>query len=137
MLNRKGKLIGDFSLANLGDDEYFLAGAGVAEAYHMRWFLQNLPDDSSVEIMPHGASIVGLSIAGPKSRQVLASVTSEDVSANAFTFMDIREMDVGMAPCLVGRVSYTGDLGYEIWMEPEYQRHVLGGPVGGRGRTWS
>ena len=40
--------------------------------------------------------------------------------------MDIREMDVGMAPCLVGRVSYTGDLGYEIWMEPEYQRHVLG-----------
>ncbi len=39
MLNRKGKLIGDFSLANLGDDEYFLAGAGVAEAYHMRWFL--------------------------------------------------------------------------------------------------
>lgn len=126
MLNSKGKLIGDFSLANLGDNEYFVAGAGVAEAYHMRWFLQNLPDDGSVEVMPHGAGIVGLSIAGPKSRQVLASVTSEDVSANAFTFMDIREMDVGMAPCLVGRVSYTGDLGYEIWMEPEYQRHVLG-----------
>ncbi len=128
MLNRKGKLIGDFSLANLGDDEYFLAGAGVAEAYHMRWFLQNLPEDSSVEIMPHGASIVGLSIAGPKSRQVLASVTSEDVSANAFTFMDIREMDVGMAPCLVGRVSYTGDLGYEIWMENRW-RNRKSGPV--------
>ncbi len=125
MLNPQGKLIGDFSLANLGDNEYFIAGAGVAEAYHMRWFLQHLLQDSSVEITPHGTGIVGLSIAGPNARRLLADVTSEDVSANAFTFMDIREMDIGQAPCLVGRVSYTGDLGYEIWMEPEYQRHVL------------
>ena len=39
--------------------------------------------------------------------------------------MDIRRIDIGMAPCLVGRVSYTGDLGYEIWVAPEYQRHVF------------
>ncbi len=39
--------------------------------------------------------------------------------------MTVRRMDVGQAPCIVGRVSFTGDLGYEIWMRPEYQRHVL------------
>jgi dimethylglycine dehydrogenase len=39
--------------------------------------------------------------------------------------MGVRRLDVGMAPCLVGRVSYTGDLGYEIWMAPEYQRAVF------------
>jgi dimethylglycine dehydrogenase len=39
--------------------------------------------------------------------------------------MDIRKIDVGFAPCLVGRVSFTGDLGYEIWMKPESQRHVF------------
>ena len=51
-------------------------------------------------------------------------MTLEDVSNAAFRFMDVRRMDIGMAPCLVGRVSYTGDLGYEIWMAPEFQRHV-------------
>ena len=53
---------------------------------------------------------------------MLAKVTRADVSNAAFPFMAIRRMDIGMAPCLVGRVSYTGDLGYEIWVAPEYQR---------------
>ena len=56
---------------------------------------------------------------------MLAKVTRTDVSNAAFPFMAIRRMDIGMAPCLVGRVSYTGDLGYEIWVAPEYQRHVF------------
>ena len=43
----------------------------------------------------------------------------------AFPFMAIRKLDIGMAPCIVGRVSYTGDLGYELWMAPEYQRAVF------------
>ena len=125
MLNHAGKLIGDFSLANLGDGEYFIAGSGLAENYHMRWFTQNLPEDGSVEIIARGAGLVGLSIAGPKSRELLQRLVDEDVGNQAFRFLDIRKLDVGMAPCLVGRVSFTGDLGYEIWMEPEFQRYVF------------
>ncbi len=125
MLNYAGKLIGDFSLANLGDGEYFIAGSGLAENYHMRWFTQNLPEDGSVEIIARGAGLVGLSIAGPKSRELLQKLVDEDVGNQAFRFLDIRKLDVGMAPCLVGRVSFTGDLGYEIWMEPEFQRYVF------------
>ncbi len=68
---------------------------------------------------------VGLSIAGPNARNVLAKVTCADVCNAALPFMAIRKIDIGMAPCLVDRVSYTGDLGYEIWMAPEYQRHVF------------
>ncbi|MBM7066740.1 FAD-dependent oxidoreductase [Actibacterium sp. 188UL27-1] len=122
MLKHDGKLIGDFSLANLGEGEFFIAGSGIAEDYHMRWFDQHLSGD--VTVAPHGAGLCGLSIAGPKARDVLAAVTRADVSAAAFRFMDIRRMDIGMAPALVGRVSFTGDLGYEIWMEPEYQLHI-------------
>ena len=125
MLNYAGKLIGDFSLANLGDGEYFIAGSGLAENYHMRWFTQNLPEDGSVEIIARGAGLVGLSIAGPKSRELLQKLVDEDVGNQAFRFLDIRKLDVGMAPCLVGRVSFTGDLGYEIWMKPEFQRYVF------------
>ncbi len=125
MLNHGGKLIGDFSLANLGDGEFFIVGSGLAENYHMRWFTQNLPEDGSVEIIARGPGLVGLSIAGPKSRELLQRLVDDDVSNEAFRFLDIRKLDVGMAPCLVGRVSFTGDLGYEIWMEPEFQRYVF------------
>jgi dimethylglycine dehydrogenase len=125
ILKHDGKLIGDFTLANLGENEFFIAGSGIAEDYHMRWFDQHLPADGSVQIHSHGPALVGLSIAGPNSRELLASVTDTDVSAAAFRFMDIQRMIIGMADCLVGRISFTGDLGYEIWMPPTAQRHVF------------
>ena len=125
MLKEDGKLIGDLSLACLGEGDYFLAGSGQAEAFYMRWFEQHLPTDGSVRVDNIGLGLCGLSIAGPKARAVMEALTHADVSKEAFRFMDIRRMEVGFAPCLVGRVSYTGDLGFEIWMKPEYQRHVF------------
>ncbi len=130
MLKEDGRLIGDFTLASLGAgrdgvDEWFVAGSGIAEEYHMRWFEKHLPADGSVAVEALGLSLAGLTIAGPNARKLLEKLTREDVSNAGFPFMSIRRMDVGMAPCLVGRVSYTGDLGYEIWMAPEYQRHVF------------
>jgi dimethylglycine dehydrogenase len=100
-------------------------GSGVAEEYHMRWFERHLPADGSVRIRARGAGLTGLAIAGPRARDLLAKVTGADVSNAAFSFMAIRRMHVGMVPALVGRVSYTGDLGYELWIEPEYQRAVF------------
>lgn len=123
MLKHDGRLIGDFTVARLGENEFFIAGSGIAEDYHMRWFHQHLPE-SGVQIAAHGAGMAGLSIAGPNARAVLQSLTDSDVSAEGFRFMDICRMTLGMAPALVGRVSFTGDLGYEIWLKPEYQRNV-------------
>ncbi|MBY8978175.1 GcvT family protein [Rhodobacteraceae bacterium NNCM2] len=130
MLKEDGKLIGDLSLATLpakpGQGErFFLAGSGMAEVYYRRWFEDHLPEDGSVSLDVIGLGMVGLSIAGPKARAVLDAVTIADVDNANFRFMAFGEMDVAMAPCLVGRVSFTGDLGYEIWMKPEYQRHVF------------
>ncbi len=125
MLKEDGKLIGDFTLAKLGEGDFLLVGSGIAEDYHMRWFEAHLPADGSVTLKALKLELVGLSIAGPKARDVLESLTHFDVSDAAFPFMDIRRMDLGMAPALVGRVSYTGDLGYEIWMKPEYQRYLF------------
>ncbi len=125
MLKDDGKLIGDFTLAKLGEGDFLLVGSGIAEDYHMRWFEAHLPGDGSVSLRALKLELVGLSIAGPKARDVLQSLTHLDVSDAAFPFMDIRRMDLGMAPAIVGRVSYTGDLGYEIWMKPEYQRYLF------------
>ncbi|WP_075289547.1 GcvT family protein [Pararhizobium arenae] len=125
MLKDDGKLIGDFTLACLGEDDFLLIGSGVAEDYHMRWFESHLPDDGSVSLTSLNVGLVGLSIAGPNSRALIEKLTHLDMSDAAFPFMAIRKMDLGMAPAIVGRVSYTGDLGYEIWMKPQYQRYLF------------
>jgi dimethylglycine dehydrogenase len=125
MLKQDGKLIGDLSLACLGEGDYFLAGSGMAEVYYSRWFAQHLPTDGSVTLDVVGLGLCGLSIAGPQARTLLQRLTRTDVSNAGLRFMGVRRMDLGQAPCMVGRVSFTGDLGYEIWMKPEYQRHVF------------
>ena len=92
-----------------------------AEVHHSRWFRAHLPDDGSVRFEVLGLSLTGLSIAGPHARDVLASITDEDLSTEAFRFMDFRRVDLGMIPALVARINYAGDLGYELWVAPEYQ----------------
>ena len=123
MLKEDGRLIGDFTLANLGEGEWFIVGSGVAEQYHMRWFEKHLPADGSVAVEALGvqagrpgdrrAERAGGAGQGHARRRLERGLPLHGRSA---------AMDIGMAPCLVGRVSYTGDLGYEIWMAPEYQR---------------
>ncbi len=125
MLKEDGRVIGDFSLARLDEDSFFIVGSGLAESYHMRWFTQHFPEDGSVTIHPEGLGLTGLSIAGPNARAVLQKLTRTDVSHENFGFMSIDAMELGMVPALVGRVSYTGDLGYEIWVRPEYQRRLF------------
>jgi dimethylglycine dehydrogenase len=124
MLNTVGKLIGDFTIARAAPERFLIWGSSQAQIYHMRWFETHQPEDGSVRIHRFDMGLVGLSIAGPRARELLARLTDEDVSANAFRFLDHRSMEVANTPALVNRVTYTGDLGYEIWVTPEYQRRL-------------
>ncbi|RWC42384.1 FAD-dependent oxidoreductase [Mesorhizobium sp.] len=124
MLNEFGRLIGDFTIAKAGEGRYMIWSSSAAQKYHMRWFEKHLPKDGSVRIHRFDQTLVGLSIAGPKSRDLLQKLVDVDISTKAFRFMDFREIAVGGAPCMVNRITYTGDLGYEIWMAPAYQRLV-------------
>ena len=124
MLNENGKLIGDFTVGRLNDRRFFIFGSGMGEQYHMRWFEAHLPADAGVKVQAHGMGLLGLSIAGPKARELLSRLTDDDVSAEAFRFMDFRQMSLGMIPALVGRVSFTGDLGYEFWVRPEFHARL-------------
>jgi dimethylglycine dehydrogenase len=123
MLSPNGRLLGDFTLARLTDDRFMIFGSGVAEAFHMRWFESRLPE-RGVTVRPLAAHLGGFAIAGPRARELLARVTGEDVSAEAFRFFAVRRMAIAMAPALVARVSFTGELGYEIYLEAGYQASV-------------
>lgn len=123
MLSPKGRLLGDLSLACLDADTYYIFGSGAAQEMHRRWIEGHLPDNG-VAYRNRSDELHGISIAGPRSRDLLSRLTGEDVSAEAFRFMDIRPMNVGLTPCLVARVSFTGELGYEIYCAPVYQRSL-------------
>ncbi len=125
MLKDDGKLQGDLTVACLAEGEYYLFGSGMAEVFYARWFEQHMPQDGSVSLEVIGLGLCGLSIAGPKARELLQRLTGEDVSNAALPFMAAQRMDIGMAPAIIGRVSFTGDLGYEIWMRPEFQRQIF------------
>ena len=124
MLNPKGKLIGDFTIAKADDERFLMWGSSQAQKYHMRWFEQHLPSDGSVRLRRFDMDLVGLSLAGPKSRDVLQQITDADVSGAAFKFLEHRAIDIANTPALINRVTYTGDLGYEIWVAPEYLRRL-------------
>lgn len=120
MLSPSGRLIGDFTISRLGAERFQLIAAYNAQAYHMRWFEQHLPA-SGVAIRNVSLERIGFQIAGPNARRLLERVADGDVSASAFPFLSVREMHVGPCPAIVGRVTFTGDLGYEIFVPADYQ----------------
>jgi dimethylglycine dehydrogenase len=121
MLNERGRLIGDFTMARLAPERIFLVCTYAAEDYYRRWFERHAPP-AGVSVRPCAMQYTGLSVAGPRSRALLQSLVREDLSTPQFPFLSFRQMDVGMIPALVGRISFTGDLGFEIWVTSEYQR---------------
>jgi dimethylglycine dehydrogenase len=120
MLNAQGKLIGDFTLAKVNQERFYLFGSGAAEEYHLRYWLPRLPKDGSVAIRVLGLGLTGLSVAGPRAREIVQRLTDTDLSTSAFPFLSFREMDLGLIPAKVGRISFTGDIGYEIWVASDY-----------------
>ena len=127
MLSPKGKLIGDFTVSRLGEETFQVAASYGSQAFQMRWFVQNLPG-SGVTVTNISKDRVGFQIAGPKSRELLSRVAKEDVSHEAFKFMSVKQLQVGNLDAIVQRVSYTGDLGYEIYVPVSHQTalyHIL------------
>ncbi len=120
MLSPKGKLIGDFTIARLGQEAFQLTASFASQAYHMRWFERNLPD-RGVRVRNKSIQWVGFQIAGPKARTLLSRVTRADVSNEAFRFLSVLETEVGLVPARICRISYTGDLGYEIYVQRSHQ----------------
>jgi dimethylglycine dehydrogenase len=132
MLSPNGRLWGDFTVSCLSETEFQLTASYGAQEIHHRWFLKNQMDGVTVENISDRRT--GFQIAGPKAREVLAACTRDDVTT--MKFLDVRRMVVGQVNCIVQRVSYTGDLGYEIFCDPMDQRQLwntlwtVGEPMG-------
>jgi dimethylglycine dehydrogenase len=112
MLGPNGKLKGDLTVFNWGGGRWWIMGSYYLRQWHMRWFEHHLSE--GVEVRDISDTIIGFSLAGPNSRKLLERLTLQDISHEAFGFMACKEFDLGLIRAKVGRLSISGELGYEI-----------------------
>jgi dimethylglycine dehydrogenase len=137
MLSPSGKLMGDLTVTRVAPDRFWLVGSYYLQEWHLRWFRDHLPS-SGVMLENLSESWLGFSLSGPRSREILARLTRQDVSDASLPFLGCRRLDIGLTQAVVARLSLTGELGYEINVPASQQRalwealHEQGAPLGMR-----
>jgi dimethylglycine dehydrogenase len=124
MLSEAGRLIGDLTVTRFEEDRFWLTGSYYLQDWHLRWFRRHLPE-RGVELRNVTDDWMGFSVSGPTARAILERLVHEDVSNEALPFLTVRRMDVGTARAMVGRISLTGELGYEIVVPTGEHRNLL------------
>lgn len=142
LIGVRGGVAGDFTVTKVAEHRFIIIGSGMAERYHTRFFnMVDLPEGT--EVTSRTVETCGFNVAGPKAREMLQRLTDADLSNERFRFMRSKEIDVAGVPCLAIRVSFTGDLGWELHCAAADQlrlytallaaaRDCGGGPVGSR-----
>ncbi|GLQ26472.1 GcvT family protein [Sulfitobacter pacificus] len=142
LIGTRGGIAGDFTVTRMGDEEFWIIGSGMAERYHQRFFKQvPLPDGTTFESRTE--AMCGFNVAGPKSREILQRMTNTSLATADFRFMRSAWVELAGVRCLALRVSFTGDLGWELHCAVEDQAQLFAallkegaavgaGPVGSR-----
>lgn len=123
-LDRSGGIECDLTITRLAPDHYYLVGAAATETHDLDWLERHSPDDGSVTIENVTPRFGVLTLAGPRSRDILARWTRADLSTAAFPFLRARRIEVAGVPVLALRISYVGELGWELHYPTEYGRRL-------------
>jgi glycine cleavage system aminomethyltransferase T len=120
MLNSRGGIECDFTVARLAEDLFSIV-TGTAFGNHDRaWIRRHLPDDGSVHVRDVTPDWACFGIWGPRARDVLAPLTPQALDDESFPYMSVRELTVGDVPVRALRVTYVGELGWELYCPAEY-----------------
>lgn len=125
MLNHRGHLMGDLTVSRLGGERFWITGSYYLQEWHQRWFADHLPTDGTVQITNLCDDWCGFSLSGPRSREILQPLVDLDLSHAAVPFLSVREAQVAGAAAVLGRISLTGELGYEVTVPAAQQRALL------------
>ena len=108
MCTPRGGIECDVTVTRLAEDRFYVVSAAATERHDLEWIARHLPDDGSVTLTNVTSQIAVLSLAGPRSRDVLQALTDTDCSRSAFPFFRCRELHAGLVPVRALRVSYVG-----------------------------
>ncbi len=135
-LNEGGTLEADLTVTKLDGERYFVVASDTAHRHVLTWLRRNTPHDAHCITTDVTSGFAQINIQGPKSRALLQSVTRADLSNEAFPFRTAREIDIGFARVLCLRITYLGELGFELYIPteqalPVYDRLVEAGEAFG------
>ncbi len=122
ILNAHGGFKTDLTIMRLGDEHFRIVTGGADGPRDFKWFRDHLPADGSASLLDVTSAWCTVGVWGPRARDLLASVTSDDVSHEGFPFVRCRELEVGPVRVLASRISYVGDLGWELYAPMESGR---------------
>jgi glycine cleavage system aminomethyltransferase T len=123
-LNEDGRLEADLTVIKLEDEKFMVVTSDIAHRHTETWMKRHIGNDQHVFVTDVTSGYGQLNIQGPKSRELLQSITSVDLSNEAFPFRTAREIDIGLARVLCVRITYVGELGYELNIPSEQADHV-------------
>ena len=119
LLNKAGGFKSDLTIMRLAKDKFRVATGGALGNVDKKWFTDHMPEDGSVQFQDMTSGVCTLGLWGPKARAVLESVTEDDVSHKGFPFGTVKEVTIGNVKTLAFRISYVGELGWEIYTSME------------------
>ena len=124
LCNEGGTIEADLTIARLGEDHFYLVTGTALVGHDLHWIQSNVAPGQSVSCYDATSSRGVLNMGGPRAREVLEQVTDTDISHEGFPFGTCKELHVGAAPVLALRVSYHGELGFELHVPTEYTARV-------------
>jgi len=122
LLNRRGGIESDFTVTRWGEDRFLIVTGTAFGNHDLGWIRQHVPADGSVLLRDITAARACLGLWGPLARDILAPLTRDDLSDAAFPYLTAREITIGSVPALALRVTYVGELGWELYPPSEYGR---------------
>ncbi len=120
MLNPKGGVECDFTVTRLADDRFRIVTGTAFGQHDLSWIRQHLPADGTVQVADVTSAYACYGLWGPASRKILQPLTTSDLSNEAFPYMRARDLAVGTVPCHALRVTYVGELGWELYCPAEF-----------------
>jgi 4-methylaminobutanoate oxidase (formaldehyde-forming) len=123
-LNEDGGIEADLTVSKLDDRRFIVVTSDIAHRHTETWMTRHLAADRHVSLTDVTSGYGQLNIQGPRSRELLQSLTSADLSNEAFPFRTVREIDIGLARVICVRITYAGELGYELNIPSEQAVHV-------------
>jgi 4-methylaminobutanoate oxidase (formaldehyde-forming) len=123
-LHEKGTLEADLTVTKLNSEKFLVVVTDTMVRHAETWMKRHIPEDAHAFVTDVTSAYGQLNVQGPKSRQLLQKLTTVDLSNAAFPFRSAREIDVGFARALCVRITYLGELGYELYIPAEQATHV-------------
>ncbi|HEY7584358.1 MAG TPA: FAD-dependent oxidoreductase [Acidimicrobiia bacterium] len=124
ILTPRGTIKRDVTIARLSPEHFWLLTGKSNLPAELAYYRSYAPSDGSVAIIDRSEEFAAVGLWGPRAREILGSVTDADLSSEAFPWYSAREIGVGMAPAVVLRISYVGELGWEIYVPVSFGRHL-------------